>query len=304
MTSRERLVGLASTVATALTARRARLVGQVLVFGGLVFVLIRLRSIWSEGDITLDNVRWAYLAGAAAVALCGLAASGLVWVKILEWLGVATRRAWAGIFLQAQLAKYVPGSVWQYAGRATLGRTSGVPMRPLAESLPVELAASAGAAGIFSILLVGWWGAVGVVALLGAAALAHVLLRGRRVWHAAFGGTLLYGFVWLFVSASFCLTALAFVRVPVEDLPTYAGAFAVAWLVGLVAVYAPGGIGIREAVLVALLRDKLGSADALLVAAASRGVLTAADLLGAVAGRVILRRAPRPSDVAGPSRAR
>jgi glycosyltransferase 2 family protein len=48
----------------------------------------------------------------------------------------------------------------------------------------------------------------------------------------------------------FWLTARALVTVRIHDLPVYAGAHGVAWLVGFVAVYAPGGLGVREAVLV------------------------------------------------------
>jgi uncharacterized membrane protein YbhN (UPF0104 family) len=105
----------------------------------------------------------------------------------------------------------------------------------------------------------------------------------------------LYGAVWLLVGASFWLTARAFVAVPANDVPRYFGAFATAWLVGLVAIYAPGGVGVREAVLVGLLRGKIGSADALVVAAASRGVLTSVDLVCAAFGYAVLRREP-PAD--------
>src|SRR5436190_915077 len=76
------------------------------------------------------------------------------------------------------------------------------------------------------------------------------------------------------VGLSFWLTARALVPVPLEDLGFYTGVFAIASLAGLFAFFAPVGLGVREAVLVALLRPRLGTADALLVAAASRGVLT------------------------------
>ena len=108
--------------------------------------------------------------------------------------------------------------------------------------------------------------------------------------------TELYGAVWLLVGTSFWLTALAFVAVPTADVPRYFGAFATAWVVGLVAIYAPGGIGVREAVLVGLLRGKIGSADALVVAAASRLVLTFVDLVGAAVGYLVLRARRPPTD--------
>ena len=48
----------------------------------------------------------------------------------------------------------------------------------------------------------------------------------------------------------------------------------------MVVVFAPGGIGVREAVLVALLAPRVGHTDAIVVAAASRILLTRADLVG------------------------
>ena len=82
-------------------------------------------------------------------------------------------------------------------------------------------------------------------------------------------------------------------RRPPTTLP-YMGTFAVAWLAGLLAIYAPGGLGVREAVLVALLHGRIGAADALVVAAASRLVLVLADvLLAAVSTAALRRRGPR-----------
>jgi hypothetical protein len=86
--------------------------------------------------------------------------------------------------------------------------------------------------------------------------------------------------------------------VSVADVGFYAGAFAIASLVGLVAFFAPVGLGIREAVIVALLRSRLGTSDALLLAAVSRGVLTVVDLGTAAAGAAVLRRrSPRPRGI-------
>jgi uncharacterized membrane protein YbhN (UPF0104 family) len=79
------------------------------------------------------------------------------------------------------------------------------------------------------------------------------------------------------------------------------GAFAVAWLAGLLAVYAPGGLGVREAVLVALLSSRIGAADALVVAAASRLILIFVDVVLAGIATAALRRGRPPLDVADPA---
>src|SRR5436190_11912751 len=242
MAWRERLLRFGSAAAAAATARRVRITGQLLLLVGLVFVVLRLRSMWHNGDLNIDHVTWGYIAGAAVVAACAIVASSFVWLAILRKLGVVTRHAWASIFLQAQVAKYVPGSVWQYAGRTALARTHGIALRPIAKSLPLELVASACAAAAFSILLIGWWGAIGLVVIFAALLVADATLaRDRVVLRAGVRATELYGAVWLLFGGSFLLTARAFVLVPTAEVPQYFGAFATAWVVGLVAIYAPGG---------------------------------------------------------------
>jgi glycosyltransferase 2 family protein len=274
------------------TERRVRFAVQLLLAAGLVFVLLRIRSIWRTSHVDLAHVQWGWLGGAISLALCAAAGSAFIWLAILRRLGVATRPAWAGIFLQAQLGKYVPGALWQYAGRSALAQTQGVPLRVVARTLPIELIASAYAGAAFSILLVGWWGVVGVIAAISAAQLLAARVPSRWVVvRTSAEMTVPYAAVtWPLIVASFWMTARAFIDVPVGDLAVYAGAFAAAWIVGLIAIYAPGGLGVREAILVALLHGRIGSADALVIALASRGVFTLADLVAAGAGVLTLRR--------------
>src|SRR6201999_3059803 len=57
------------------------------------------------------------------------------------------------------------------------------------------------------------------------------------------------------------------------------GGYAFAWCVGFVAIFAPAGAGIRDALLVATLAPVLTASPALAVAVVSRGVNTVSDLL-------------------------
>jgi len=102
----------------------------------------------------------------------------------------------------------------------------------------------------------------------------------------------LYALVLFAIGAGFWLTAHALLGVPFDDLLVYAGAFSAAWVVGVVAVFAPGGLGVREAMLVAILHGRLGSADALVLAAVSRGILTLVDLLAAGVGVLLISGGP------------
>jgi glycosyltransferase 2 family protein len=301
MVSRERLLRLGATFAEHATTRRVRLVAQVLLVAALVFVVLRARSLWHGSHIDWSHVDWAALAGAFVLGAAGTAAGGLIWLAILRDLGVHTQRRWLGLFFQAQLGKYIPGSVWQYAGRAAVARAQGIPVRPVAVSLPIEFLAAAVAGGATGAFLLGWWGA----AIVGAAVIVLLLIeRPARIRAVAvpttIRATILFVPVWLLLGASFWLCARGLVDAPATDLAFYMGAFAIAWLAGLLAVYAPGGLGVREAVLVAFLHGRIGAGDALVVAAASRLILIAVDLALAGISTAVMRRARPRLDVAGP----
>src|SRR5690606_24435545 len=72
------------------------------------------------------------------------------------------------------------------------------------------------------------------------------------------------------------------------------GGYALAWTLGVVAVFAPAGLGVREAVLVAALAPVLDPGSALVVAALSRLVMTAADLLWALLCLAVVRSPALP----------
>jgi uncharacterized membrane protein YbhN (UPF0104 family) len=302
MVSRERLKHLGATLAERATTKRVRLLGQVLLLAAIVFALLRVRSLWHGSHVELGHVEWVALVGSLVLVAVGTISAGWIWVAILAVLGVPPRRTSAAIFFQAQLAKYIPGSVWQYAGRAALANAHGIPMRPVGVSLPVEFTASAIAGGSMAAFLVGWWGA----AVVGLLAVVLVVLERLSPFpqpavRATIRATLLYLPVWLVLGASFWLCARGLLDIPVQDLALYIGAFAVAFLAGLFAIYAPGGLGVREAVLVALLAHRIGPGNALVVAAVSRLMFLVVDVVLAAIATTTLRRDRSHIDVGDPA---
>jgi uncharacterized membrane protein YbhN (UPF0104 family) len=295
MVSRERLLRLGATVAEHATTRRVRLLGQVLLLAAAVFVGLRVRSLWHGNHVDLARIDWPSVTGAFLLTGLGVLATGFIWLAILERLAGDPRPRWMAIFFQSQLAKYIPGTLWQYAGRLALARARGLPTRVVARSMPIELCASIAGAGIVSLFLLGVWG-IPLAALVAAGCLALAsrtaggTTKLRRDISASAVAAPLYAIVWVAVGSAFWLTARGLFSVPLRQLPFYAGAFAAAWIVGVVAIYAPGGLGVREGVLIGLLHSRLGSADALVVAAASRVVLTLIDIVLAGAATVVLRR--------------
>jgi hypothetical protein len=291
MAWRSRVERGAAFAAELATARRVRVAAQLLLLAGLLFAVLRLRSVWHDSHARLAHAGWGWLGASLTLGIGAVIASSFVWVAILRRLGLRTQRSWAATYLQGQLGKYVPGSVWQYASRGTLARQRGAPLRVVAKSFPVELSATIFAAGAFALLMLGWWGAVGSAALIAAAPVAGSRAsRERLMLRAACATVPLFAATWTLVIVGVWMTARGVAGASVGDLPFLGGAFVVAWIVGVVAIYAPGGIGVREVVLVTLLRSRIGLDDAVLVAVATRAVFVLADLCAAGISLTVARR--------------
>jgi glycosyltransferase 2 family protein len=281
----------------------------------VVLLGVRLWQLWHKHPVHFSQVEGAVFALAVAMSVVAVAAYGLVWPYLLRRLGVRAGVGWIGLFFTSQLGKYLPGSVWQYAGRVGMAKRRGVPVQTALVSIVAEVVLSSVAAGVLSLLVVPAWIAsvvlagvvlAGLVALRLAPRAAPVvtgLLERTRIERATFVavvraapvGGLLYIPVLGAYGLAFWLTARALFAVPASQLGIYIGTFALAWLAGLAAVFAPGGIGVREAVIAALLSSRLGEAHAIVLAATSRIVLFAIDLVLGVLSLslpALLRRQP------------
>jgi hypothetical protein len=85
---------------------------------------------------------------------------------------------------------------------------------------------------------------------------------------------------WLGYGLAFHLFIRALYPVPLERLPALVGIFAGAWVIGFLSFLAPGGLGVREGILVYLLGFYLPSHVAIVVTLLSRLWVTAAELMG------------------------
>jgi uncharacterized membrane protein YbhN (UPF0104 family) len=285
-----------------------------------VLLALRLWQLWRREPVDFGQLDAGIFAAAVVASTAAVSAYGFVWLFLLRRLGTPAPLSWITIFFKSQLGKYLPGSVWQYAGRVGLAHNRGVPIQRGVVSVVAEIGYSAIAAAAAASLILGWVAAAG--AFLGVAALLALgfALRGRlaglsvrarpgpargrldrqsvlaalRAAPAAVG---LYLVVWGIYGVAFWTTGRALFAIPASDIPRYIGVFALAWLAGVVAFFAPGGIGVREAVIAALLTSGLGPADAIVLAATSRIVLSAIDIAAAAASfgvPALRRREARP----------
>jgi hypothetical protein len=219
-------------------------------------------------------------------------------------------RAWS----LANLGRYVPGKVWSVAGLVVLARQAGVEPGPAAASAfvvqalalgtgaAVVAAATPHAASPLRLVAAGVAGVVTIGALVwppSARALGRLLSGvvslGPLATGAVIAGAVLTVLSWIAYGVALWLLARGLLPDARLPLGQAVGAFTLGYILGVLALFAPGGVGIRELVLVGLLSPSLGGGGAVALSLASRVVLT---LLEAVAALLTWPFRPRPQESA------
>ncbi|PRY01478.1 lysylphosphatidylglycerol synthase domain-containing protein [Allonocardiopsis opalescens] len=301
---------------------RAALAAALLGFAGYA-----LAANWAEAGAALTRLSpWTVL-GAVLAALAALVCQVLAWRALLADLGAPLPVAAAGrIWGLGQLGKYVPGMVWAFVAQVELAKEHDVARsRSLAASvlafavtLAVNVMVAAATLPFTSAEAAGrWWWLVLLVPVLLACLHPRLiawgvrtglrLLRRPPVDVAASPRGLARAVLWtlaawvpLSLHAWLLVAGVGGGSAP-GTWPLAAGAYALAWSLGLVVVFAPAGLGVRELALAVALAPVLPEGAALVVAGLSRLVMTAADLGGAGIA-LALRRTPSthsPTGAAG-----
>lgn len=169
------------------------------------------------------------------------------------------------IFATSDLAKYLPGGIWHFVGRAGYYRSQNLPAVSIGQVILKEnlwMIVSAGFSGSM-LLVAGYLQAVssaGVIALLAVIWWLVIYLWGRHVSPIRITFIIGLQFVtWLLVGLSF--SVIVPIDYSTDTVILSAGAFTISWLIGFITLFAPGGIGVREAILVALMLPLLSATD-------------------------------------------
>jgi glycosyltransferase 2 family protein len=236
-----------------------------------------------------------------------------------ERLGFATA---ARIWFLASLGKYVPGKVWAVAGAAVLAQRAGVdPSVAVAGAIVLQALALASGALVVAATAREAFQAVGqgalpiavtvvLLSLAGVALLTSPGLLERvnrllpsswprlRAIPAATVASALLANVLAWTSYGIALVLLAKGLLPDVrlSLPQAIGVFTCSYLIGFIALFAPGGLGPRESVFLLMLADDIGLKAAAALAIASRLLLTCTEVLPAVP-LLLKRGGPAPTSV-------
>jgi hypothetical protein len=126
-----------------------------LILGGTLFFLITaLKNNWQEvAAIRIAAWGWVTLAIALGVTLLAHIWSGWVWTWMLKEFNQTIKTPqFIRVYLQTNIAKYLPGNVWHYYGRISAAKAAGIPTSVAAISVLLEPLLMAAAAIAFVLL--------------------------------------------------------------------------------------------------------------------------------------------------------
>ncbi len=307
--------------------------GMLLSLGFLLRAL--LKHVHEFPPLVLSASALGHLALAAVAALANLGAGILNWKVLLGGSRKVSLFRLSIVFGYAQVAKYLPGNVFQYVFGVVIGRQVGIPAAQMVAILSAEMLVAIATAFVFGGLGLASGGGQSIIErsllhvsralhsplllLAGTFVLVLLLLAARR-WPRPFlkvlttlravpPSALVMAAVFVIaqcVLAGACIREMALVWAPqvAQQLPSLlvlSSGFAVAWVVGTVVPGAPGGVGIREAILVTLFAPALGQALALATFLAARALGVVCELLVFAPAPFALRRLQREEGALTPA---
>lgn len=277
---------------------------------GVLVVGLAIRVLaanWAE--FRAQDVTWrfspAWIAASLGIVFAMYAVLIEAWRRVVVGLNqqlgfLAAARIWA----LASLGKYIPGKVWAVAGAAALARQAGVDPQAAVTGALVLQALAVGSGIVVTAVTapeaLGQGGRGTAWAVLALAVVALTVLAGAasprviaRLTRSVAGtdaplpavprGLMVQAFVancvaWIGYGLAFlCLARGTFPDASLT-MSQAIGVFASSYLVGLITLFAPGGLGARESVLLLLLAPVVGPKLAVALAVASRLQLTVTEL--------------------------
>lgn len=251
----------------------------------------------------------------------------VLWFLITRRAGMrltwpAAVRMWS----DSLLGRYLPGRVWGLAVRVEGCRRAGESIGRASRALLMEAVITVASAGGISLLVLlrfdpgpGTVAALCGVLVLVALALSRPgviswALRSLAKWKGTPATSVedpapahLWD-LWLLSMAGYGLSGIGFflflrgvTPLALTSLPYAAGALFFAGLAGMLAIFVPSGLGVREGILTVLLLPLLPSPLAALAALLSRPWMIVAEVLWYACARLLWREIPPPRPVSAPA---
>ena len=222
-------------------------------------------------DIDLSNLNFGYVLPALVVTIISLFIPVFAWKYLLGILGSNLKILKAmRIWFISNLGRYIPGKVWQISGLIILSGKEGVSKKASSVSVIYSqiVANLIGLSlGLFlfvkdeketlNIFLL-----IGILIVLAilpfvinklASLALSILKKSKETFEVTYGKFVIYVFLqlvnWLIMGAAFVLFINIFTELSIIENPVALFILPISWTLGLLAIFAPGGIGVREGIM-------------------------------------------------------
>ena len=302
--------------------RKAFILGQWILAAAIVWYAIRaLQGQWRNAAARLGSLdpQWTVIGLSAAIVLFTYILLIDAWRRVViasgDQLSFGTA---ARIWFVSNLGKYVPGKVWSIAAMTMMARQNSVsPVVAAGSSVLMQVVSIATGIGVVLVT-----GAQALdqprVAVLAAVILALLLLATPRMMPSAIGyaarlagreivvpplaastvllAALRSAISWIAYGLAFKLFVRGLLGTAAGATTSYIAVYAASYIIGFLALFAPGGAVVRESAMVTgMLRLGLaGQVDAVAIAVASRLWLTVLELLPGFGYLATSRRSSLP----------
>ena len=256
----------------------------------------RAADSWDQVSENASRLDVGWVAVSLPILFASFVWFGLGWVRILGKLGHSgIYLSGLNIWAKAQFGKYLPGLGWYVLARIHWGEREGISKRLTVTSSAIEVVLMVLTGGLVALSIAlfspdaGWiidrvWylallvPAVGVGAVLvhpvvlskGLARLGRLQEPVAITYRDSLELLAVYLVRWIAVGVGFFFLAKAVYPLGFSQMPFVASALVLAWIVGFLAVFAPGGLGVRESVLVLLLEQVMPVGPAVVLTALGR----------------------------------
>jgi uncharacterized membrane protein YbhN (UPF0104 family) len=224
------------------------------------------------------------------------------------------------VYCIANIAKYLPGNVFHFAGRQILGARAGWRHGAIAQASILEIGAIISSILLIALLAIGlgptditddllprnWTATVGSYQRLAAFTMLAVggvtfsLMVRLRLFHRLLGVStgavaraIAMCMIFFCLYAALVMLFASQLDTPARASPLYAIglAYLLAWLAGFIVPGAPGGLGVRESVLILILAGPHGPGEsaALTLGLGMRLISTLGDAIAAISAYAIIR---------------
>jgi len=285
-----------------------RTLGVIIVFIALFFMAEKIWSnrLWFLNRQFTKQIVMVIVFGSIAYALsCFLLSTA--WQRLLVWFGQsnAAIKNCHAVYARTQIAKYIPGNVFHFAGRHVLGSQVGFGHGSLAGAAIYEVVGILVASSALVLLGIVFYGTNQIkISALSISAIFFVMLLIPLVLNKAIAKfPKLRGFnfqdkkiteivmvliptYFLYVAFFLIIGGILFgVVYAISDIENIhqAGfviiALAVSWIAGFITPGASAGIGVREAVMVVSLTNFLGEPESLFIALIFRMITVMGDFV-------------------------